>query len=170
MKSLVTLVGTSLRTMSSHSNRQEHITSSLSSILSTIKSASITPVRLVAVSKYIPPEDIQCAYTARQRHFGENYIQELIAKSAELPEDIRWHFIRALQSNKCKILVEKVKNLWCVETVDSEKKARLLEVGASAIERKELLKVFIQVNTSREERMRLKESVVDFREGGGSTG
>ena len=153
MKRTVTLLRTSLRTMSSHSNRQERISSSLSSILSTIKSASTTPVRLVAVSKYIPAEDIQCAYTAGQRHFGENYIQELIAKSAELPEDIRWHFIGALQSNKCKILVEKVKNLWCVETVDSEKKARLLEAGASTIERKELLKVFIQVNTSHEERI-----------------
>ena len=133
--------------------RQEHIASSLSSILSTIKRASSSsPVRLVAVSKYIPFEDIRCGYIAGQRHFGENYIQELIAKSAELPDDIKWHFIGALQSNKCKMLVEKVKNLWCVETVDSEKKARLLESGAAAIERKELLKVFIQVNTSGEER------------------
>ena len=153
MKRTETLLRTSLRTMSSHSNRQEHISSSLSSILSTIKSASTTPVRLVAVSKYIPAEDILSAYTAGQRHFGENYIQELIVKSNELPEDIRWHFIGALQSNKCKMLVEKVKNLWCVETVDSEKKARLLEAGASTIERKELLKVFIQVNTSHEERI-----------------
>ena len=142
----------SVRTMST--TRQEQITTSLSSIISTIKSASSSsPARLVAVSKYIPAEDIRCAYTAGQRHFGENYIQELITKSVELPDDIKWHFIGALQSNKCKMLVEKVQNLWCVETVDSEKKARLLESGAAAIERKELLKVFVQVNTSGEERM-----------------
>jgi pyridoxal phosphate enzyme (YggS family) len=137
--------------MSSQS-RQQHITSSLSSVLSTVKSAS-SPVRLVAVSKYIPPEDIQCSYSAGQRHFGENYIQELVQKAGTLPHDIKWHFIGALQSNKCKMLVEKVKNLWCVETVDSEKKARLLESGFASVERKELLKVFIQVNTSGEERI-----------------
>lgn len=152
MRRGATVLKASFRTMSTQSSRQEHITSSLSSILSTIKAASASLVRLVAVSKYIPTEDIQCAYTAGQRHFGENYIQELITKSSELPDDIKWHFIGALQSNKCKMLVEKVKNLWCVETVDSEKKARLLESGAATIERKELLKVFIQVNTSDEER------------------
>ena len=140
------------RNMSSQS-RQQHITSSISSVLSTVKAASSSPVRLVAVSKYIPPEDIQCAYSAGQRHFGENYIQELVQKAGTLPDDIKWHFIGALQSNKCKILVERVKNLWCVETLDSEKKARLLESGAASVERKELLKVFIQVNTSGEERI-----------------
>jgi len=53
--------------------------------------------------------------------------------------------------------VEQVKNLWCVETVDTEKKARLLEAGAAAVDRKELLKVFVQVNTSGEERIILKD-------------
>ena len=148
----VALRAESFRAMSSLS-RQEHISSSLSSVLSAIKSASSSPVRLVAVSKHISPEDIRSAYSAGQRHFGENYIQELIAKSANLPNDIKWHFIGALQSNKCKLLVEKVKNLWCVETLDSDKKARLLESGAAAIERDELLKVFVQVNTSGEQRI-----------------
>ena len=158
----------SVRTMSR--TRQEHITSSLSSILATIKSASSSsPARLVAVSKYIPTEDIRCAYTAGHRHFGENYIQELITKSGELPDDIKWHFIGALQSNKCKMLVEKVKNLWCVETVDSEKKARLLESGAAAIERKEMLKVFVQVNTSGEERMTASGYKANCRESGRRT-
>ena len=155
----------SLRTMST--SRQENITTSLSSILSTIESiSSSSPARLVAVSKYISTEDIRRAYTAGQRHFGENYIQELIMKSVELPDDIKWHFIGALQSNKCKMLVEKVKNLWCVETVDSEKKARLLESGAAAIERKELLKVFVQVNTSGEERMSGLDCKANCRESG----
>ena len=118
-----------------------------------MKGTSSSPVRLVAVSKYISPEDVQFAYSAGQRHFGENYVQELVQKAATLPDDIKWHFIGALQSNKCKMLVEKVKNLWCVETVDSEKTARMLERGAASIERKEPLKVFIQVNTSGEKRM-----------------
>ena len=139
-------------------SRQEHITSSLLSVLSKIEAAltaslSSSSVRLVAVSKHIPLEDIRIAFASGQRHFGENYIQELITKSAELPDDIKWHFIGALQSNKCKMLSERVKNLWCVETVDSSKKAGLLENGAAAAERLELLKVFIQVNTSGEERM-----------------
>ena len=149
----------------------ETITSSLSSILSTINSNSTSPVRLVAVSKYIPPEAIKIAYSAGQRHFGENYIQELINKASELPDDIKWHFIGALQSNKCKLLVEQVKNLWCVETVDTEKKARLLEAGAAIVDRKELLKVFVQVNTSGEERIILKRwGMLILRESGNWAG
>jgi len=139
-----------LRRMSTQVTRQEEITSSLKSVLSRVESASEKPVRLVAVSKYISAADIKVAYDAGQRHFGENYIQELIAKAAELPDDIKWHFIGALQSNKCKQLVEKVKNLWVVETLDSEKKARLLESGAT--DRSIPLKVYIQVNTSGEKR------------------
>jgi|SRR5579871_2552390 len=142
---------TFLRRMSTQSTRQEQISSSLRSVLSKVESASSNEVRLVAVSKYIPAGDIKVAYDEGQRHFGENYIQELINKAAELPDDIKWHFIGALQSNKCKQLVEKVKNLWVVETLDSEKKARLLESGAS--QRTDPLRVFIQVNTSGEERM-----------------
>jgi pyridoxal phosphate enzyme (YggS family) len=138
--------------MSSQISRQESIASSLSSVLESINAASSKPVRLVAVSKYKPAEDIRAAYDAGQRHFGENYIQELIAKSAELPDDMKWHFIGALQSNKCKPLVEQVKNLWCVETVDSQKKAGLLEKAAAAAERTAPLRIFIQINTSGEER------------------
>jgi PLP dependent protein len=145
-------------------SRQEQIVASLSTILSAIKAASPSLVRLVAVSKYIPIDDIQSAYNAGQRHFGENYIQELITKSQQLPDDIKWHFIGALQSNKCKLLVEKVKNLWCVETVDSEKKAKLLEKGAAGLERTALLKVFIQVNTSEEDRILMSLRYANRRE------
>jgi PLP dependent protein len=134
-------------------SRAESIQSSLSNVLSQVKAAATRPVRLVAVSKYIPAEDIRVAYDVGQRYFGENYIQELTAKAAELPDDIKWHFIGALQSNKCKQLVERVGNLSCVETLDSEKKARLLQSACSHTSRQERLKVFIQVNTSDEERM-----------------
>ena len=153
----------------SMSSRQVQITSSLNSVLSKIKAATSSPVRLVAVSKYIPSEDIRTAYNANHRHFGENYVQELVAKSQELPDDIKWHFIGALQSNKCKVLVEQVKNLWCIETLDSEKKARLLETSAAG--RTEPLNVFIQVNTSGEERIfSVPHKRLMIRESGTSTG
>ena len=57
-------------------------------------------VTLVAVSKTKPVEDIIELYEAGHRDFGENYVQELVAKQPVLPADIRWHFIGHLQSNK----------------------------------------------------------------------
>jgi pyridoxal phosphate enzyme (YggS family) len=57
-------------------------------------------VRLVAVSKTKPAAAIAEAHRCGQAIFGENYVQELVAKSAELPEGISWHFIGNLQSNK----------------------------------------------------------------------
>ncbi len=59
-------------------------------------------VVLVAVSKTKTREQIMEAYDAGQRDFGENYVQELVSKQKELPQDIRWHFIGHLQSNKVK--------------------------------------------------------------------
>jgi PLP dependent protein len=79
-------------------------------------------IELVAVSKTHGPEAIREAYAAGQRHFGENYAQELRDKAlalADLPE-LRWHFIGHLQSNKAK-LVARCTAL--VETVDSERLA-----------------------------------------------
>lgn len=62
-------------------------------------------VRLVAVSKTKPVELVQEVYDAGHRHFGENYVQELIDKAPQLPQDIKWHFIGHLQSNKAKALI-----------------------------------------------------------------
>ena len=60
-----------------------------------------TEVKLLAVSKHHPADNIREAYTAGQKSFGENYVQELINKSEELSDlDIEWHFIGPLQSNK----------------------------------------------------------------------
>lgn len=120
----------------------------------------------------------------RQLHFGENYVQELLEKSRtlwdyeeEVPEpegeeggkrrkmlvgrEVRWHFIGGLQSNKAVQLAREVKGLWCVESVDSVKKARGLGKGwAERSWRRgdgeeegkgEKLRVMIQVNTSGEE-------------------
>lgn len=90
-------------------------------------------VRLIAVSKTFPPEAIRCAYDAGIRDFGENRIQEAISKQAQLEdlEDITWHFIGHLQSNKAKKALELFD--W-IHSVDSLKLAlRLnqmaLEVG-----------------------------------------
>ncbi|KAK9241423.1 hypothetical protein V1525DRAFT_335175 [Lipomyces kononenkoae] len=106
------------------------------------------PPRLVAVSKVKPASDIQILYEhAGHRHFGENYVQELVDKAGQLPQDIQWHFIGSLQSNKCATLAA-IPNLFAVETVDAVKKARKLNDARNEDWQK--LNVFIQVNTSGE--------------------
>ncbi|EEA24565.1 hypothetical protein EYB25_004310 [Talaromyces marneffei] len=140
------------------------------------------PVRLVAVSKLKPASDVLALYSrslpvdesstpsatttttttpsaTQQLHFGENYFQELLEKSRILPRGIKWHFIGGLQSNKCVSLARDVRGLWAVESVDTEKKAKLLDKGwgerdisaLSEEERTQKLRVFVQVNTSGEE-------------------
>lgn len=74
-------------------------------------------VRLIAVSKRMPVADLQAAFAAGQRDFGENYAQELREKRAALSDaDVRWHFIGPLQSNKVKILGGQVA---VIHTVDA---------------------------------------------------
>jgi pyridoxal phosphate enzyme (YggS family) len=79
-------------------------------------------------------------------------VQELLEKSKLLPQEIRWHFIGGLQSNKCKQLARDCPNLWAVESVDSLKKAKELEKGRSEAKADAAtpLRIFIQVNTSGE--------------------
>ncbi|KAI5309393.1 hypothetical protein KEM55_003339, partial [Ascosphaera atra] len=81
-------------------------------------------------------------------------------KSKVLPPTIRWHFIGGLQSNKCVQLARDVRGLWAVESVDSEKKASLLNKGYGeklkngedeSVDQEAKLRVFVQVNTSGEE-------------------
>ncbi|TFY74800.1 hypothetical protein EWM64_g9211, partial [Hericium alpestre] len=104
---------------------------------------------LVAVSKYKPAADILACYDAGQRDFGENYVQELVDKAAQLPADIRWHFIGTLQSNKCKILVS-IPNIHAIQSVTSAKAASALDKALPPT-RTEPLRIFLQVNTSGEE-------------------
>lgn len=89
-------------------------------------------------------------------------MQELLEKSRVLPHTVRWHFIGGLQSNKAAQLAREVQNLWAVESVDSLKKASLLEKGRKERTEKlqetdnqdfsqEPLNIFIQVNTSGED-------------------
>ncbi|MBR0122569.1 MAG: YggS family pyridoxal phosphate-dependent enzyme [Bacteroidales bacterium] len=73
--------------------------------LLTIKNSIPPTVRLIAVSKFQSIEKLQEAYSAGQRDFGENRPQELRDKFPLLPDDVRWHFIGNLQSNKIKYVV-----------------------------------------------------------------
>jgi len=107
-------------------------------------------VRLVAVSKTKPVEALVEAYEAGHRHFGENYVQELVQKAPEMPEDVQWHFIGRLQSNKVSTLIKGCPKLACIETVASEKLARALNKAVPAVGRECKLKVMIQVNSSGE--------------------
>jgi len=72
-------------------------------------------VRLVAVSKLQPAAAIREAAAAGQQLFGENYVQELLAKQEELSAPVQWHFIGALQSNKVKYLQGKVELIHSVD-------------------------------------------------------
>ncbi|KAI1909282.1 hypothetical protein LOZ12_005335 [Ophidiomyces ophidiicola] len=144
-------------------SRASTLLANLASVNSRISAASTTSdsVRLVAVSKLKPASDIQALYTppTSHLHFGENYLQELLEKSKILPPEIRWHFIGGLQSNKCVTLARDVRGLWAVESVDTQKKASLLDKGwgerlnneQQTGTSEERLRVFVQVNTSGEE-------------------
>ncbi|XP_064602325.1 pyridoxal phosphate homeostasis protein-like [Liolophura sinensis] len=113
-----------------------------------------TKPRVVAVSKTKPVQMIVEAYQLGQRHFGENYVQELVEKSChpeilEKCKDIKWHFIGHLQKNK----INKVlgcNNLFLMETLDSEKLAHNLNNTWEKMEKAESLNVMVQVNTSQE--------------------
>lgn len=74
-------------------------------------------VKIVAVSKTKPNEDILEAYEQGQRIFGENKVQDLVAKSESLPKDIQWHFIGHLQTNKVKYIAPFVSLLHAVDSI-----------------------------------------------------
>ncbi|CCD22925.1 pyridoxal phosphate homeostasis protein NDAI_0A07710 [Naumovozyma dairenensis CBS 421] len=109
-------------------------------------------VLLLPVSKLKPASDIKILYdTLHIKEFGENYVQELMEKSKLLPNDIKWHFIGGLQTNKCKDLA-KIPNLYCVETIDSLKKVKKLnESRLKFSEDADPINCYIQINTSNEE-------------------
>ncbi|RZC41863.1 proline synthase co-transcribed bacterial -like protein [Asbolus verrucosus] len=112
--------------------------------------------RLVAVSKTKPVDLIVQAYEAGQRHFGENYVKELEEKAndpiiLEKCNEIRWHFIGHLQTNKINKILS-LPNIYLIETVDTEKLATTLNKNWPKFGPPDSkLKVMIQVNTSGEE-------------------
>ncbi len=101
---------------------------------------------LIAVSKTHAVEKIREAYDAGQKIFGENKVQELIAKQAELPKDIEWHMIGHLQSNKAKQLVSVVS---LIHSVDSFKLLEEINKQAKKINR--VVPCLLQVHIAKEE-------------------
>ena len=105
-------------------------------------------VALLAVSKTFPAEDVRAVFEAGQRAFGENYVQEAVAKIAalaDLRDQVQWHFIGPLQSNKTKVVAE---NFDWVHSVDRLKIAERL--GEQRPENMAALNVCLQVNVSGE--------------------
>lgn len=103
-------------------------------------------VRLVAVSKTKPVEDILDLYNLGQRDFGENYVQELVEKAAQLPKDICWHFIGHLQTNKVKLIASFVQ---LIHGVDSLK--LLKEINKEAAKNNRVIDCLLQVHIAQEE-------------------
>ena len=101
---------------------------------------------LVAVSKMQSEESIMQLYNAGQRDFGENYVQELMAKGEHLPKDIRWHFIGHLQSNKVKFIAPFVS---LIQGVDSEK--LLKEINKQSLKNDRVTDCLLQVHIAEEE-------------------
>ena len=103
-------------------------------------------VTLVAVSKTKPVEDILELYNLGQRDFGENYVQELVDKYAQLPKDIHWHFIGHLQSNKVKFIAPFVHLIHGVDSL-----ALLKEINKQALKNNRIIDCLLQVHIATEE-------------------
>ncbi|HBS88627.1 MAG: YggS family pyridoxal phosphate enzyme [Bacteroidetes bacterium GWF2_38_335] len=111
-----------------------------------IKNSLSQQVKLVAVSKTKPDEDILELYNEGQRVFGENKVQELVAKYERLPKDIEWHMIGHLQSNKVKYIAHFVT---LIHGVDSMK---LLEViNKEALKKNRVIDCLLQFHIAKEE-------------------
>ncbi|MDV4152526.1 YggS family pyridoxal phosphate-dependent enzyme [Clostridium sp. AL.422] len=114
--------------------------------LNRIKKNIAKDITLVAVSKTKPIEDIKKAYELGHRDFGENKVQELIDKEESLPNDIRWHFIGNLQTNKVKYLVDKV---YLIHSLSSKKLLKKIEEEFS--KKNSVANLLIQINIGKEE-------------------
>jgi pyridoxal phosphate enzyme (YggS family) len=114
-------------------------------------------VTLIAVSKTKPVEDILALYKIGHRDFGENYVQELIEKQSLLPNDIRWHFIGHLQTNKTKQIVSFVH---LIHSVDSLK--LLKEINKQSEKINKVTDCLLQVHIALEEtKFGLNENELD---------
>ena len=103
-------------------------------------------VTLIAVSKYHPAEAVQAAYDAGQRDFGESKAQDLTAKHDALPQDINWHFIGHLQTNKVKYIAPFVH---LIHSIDSYK--LLLEVNRQGAKAGRRIPCLLQIHIAQEE-------------------
>uniref|UniRef100_A0AB33IXS1 Pyridoxal phosphate homeostasis protein n=2 Tax=unclassified Prevotella TaxID=2638335 RepID=A0AB33IXS1_9BACT len=111
-----------------------------------VRSHLPSTVKLVAVSKYHPNEYIEAAYQEGQRIFGESHEQELSKKVASLPNDIEWHFIGHLQTNKVKYIAPYIS---MIEAVDSLKLLKEIEKQASKCNR--VIRVLLELHIAEEE-------------------
>lgn len=116
---------------------------SISFNLEKIKNEIPNDVLLVAVSKTKPINDLEIAYKAGQFHFGENKIQELVAKENILPKDIKWHMIGHLQRNKVKYIASFIH---LIHSVDSLK--LLIEIDKQGHKINRNINILIQINIS----------------------
>lgn len=114
--------------------------------LNEVKSSLPDNVLLVAVSKTHPAEMIMEAYNAGQRVFGENKVQEMVAKHDVLPNDIEWHLIGHLQTNKVKYIASFVK---LVHSVDSIKLLQVIDKEAKNVNR--VIDCLLQMHIAQEE-------------------
>ena len=128
------------------------IKENLEKVRANVKNASIKggrrieDVTLIAVSKTKPVEMLKEAYDAGQRHFGENKVQEIVEKYPQLPDDIKWHLIGHLQTNKVKYIIDKVA---MIHSVDSYKLA--MEISRQAVKHGVTVDILIEVNVAAEE-------------------
>lgn len=103
-------------------------------------------VGLVAVSKFHPVELLREAYDAGQRVFGESRAQELLQKVGQMPDDVKWHFIGHLQTNKVRAIVPYVA---MIHSIDSEKLLRVVDSEAERAGR--VVDVLLQLHVAQEE-------------------
>lgn len=111
-----------------------------------IKDSLPENVTLVAVSKFHPSKDIEQAYQAGQRIFGESRPQEMLQKYQSLPKDIEWHFIGHLQTNKIKMIVPFVS---LIHSVDSLRLAQA--ISEAAIKEGRVVDVLLEVHVAKEQ-------------------
>src|ERR1700748_2986635 len=103
-------------------------------------------VTLIAVSKTKPVADIQEAYDAGQREFGENTVQEMVEKQEQLPKDIEWHQIGHLQTNKVKYIAPFIS---MIQSVDSLK--LLQEINKQDFKNNRVIDYLLQIYIADEE-------------------
>ena len=118
---------------------------SIAENLNTIKNKIPEDVQLVAVSKTKPVEDLKKAYDAGQRIFGENKVQELREKQPQLPNDIEWHMIGHMQSNKVKYIAPYISLIHGVESLKL-----LQEINRQALKNDRVIKVLLQFHIATE--------------------
>tara|TARA_B100001778_G_C18428752_1_gene556795 strand:- start:81 stop:752 length:672 start_codon:yes stop_codon:yes gene_type:complete len=118
---------------------------SIAENLNKIKNTIPEDVSLVAVSKTKPIQDLKKAYDAGQRVFGENKVQELREKQPQLPNDIEWHMIGHVQSNKVKYIAPYIALIHGVESFKL-----LEEINKQALKNNRVIQVLLQFHIATE--------------------